>query len=1844
MKNKKDPIKKELLHLKNEYLQEDIKEDAKRDLKRKVRKRGMFDRLIQSWMGICRGNLDMSADFQKLYESEGIKGESIKAAFFKKAEEVKKDMKRYPWTEKMAVSLCSIYDFLITEIIKRDLIILLAFKVIQSLNFVSIIITFMEKRYILFRRDIPTFTIVQYILLYAIQIIFNHLLEIWINSREDTIRAKIKRSIQMLIYEKLAISSIRFLEHSDNNMIYRLWYSIVEDYSKYKIFYTSLVSVSLWIIIIIYACIMKKLIQIILLLMIIVVRLGFAHVIEYLKHMSLQKHLESSYDLRKGIYEFISNFKSFHLKKLKQRFINSNQYATTSKLDSVSKFIRIWSFETLYTELVFCLALLYSPLVMYINKDKPLDKKNNDYKLLFFEGYFSIHLIHSLTNSVCHRLTNLYGGHLSYQKSKVLLGQFFNQEFEMIDIKEERKMIEENPDGDVVFENCDILQRNMTDMKNYVELVLGRSSFSSSGSSIKDDFKKFSSMKIIENQTSLSLNLNPSKNDGFRLAISGFNLRLSKGTRLCVLENNQDKQIRTFIDVFLRESFIADGKVQLNSSVSYFNPNKSKLITGKTIRENIIFGRDFDQERYDETLKIFDVQFGNYQSFDYHQVAENGLNIRTEDARNILFARFLYQDCDVYIIEEYFTDLNLAVMKEQIRFIIKHILQHKTIIFCSNSIELIKLANQVLIFNSESQHSMISATDFLEQRGISKQRKSASSYGNLTPKSERHLVLRNKVKNSVFFANISFEEELAISKRKESQSRRIESFNSKKPDILAQLAFGIYLVQKKRQEGLFFDSEPTVCLATIERMIRVVLSKHELKSRIMLQITLQVISLVSFSVAELLVIKEVFKSMTHPTLSKNSTSLKMFTSISIVVITSVVFKCIMSCITSSNVTKWMRHINNEVQKSIMNSKIQRILRKKHHIILSNLDKNLCNIELDLTLVLSRLIEGSVDITVSIMIMTVALSLTPLPIILTSIYLFYSLFRSLIPVYIKICQLNSTIESKIDDLNFQLLSLIGGYRIAGRIQELLKYSSNLCDRLAHSQIIRKSKVTKVIGIFVAVNSSLFVIGNLILVILCYRNITNFFKFDIHVILWGILSIFRPMYSIMTFPYYIISLVDILVSCTKVFAFIEEKDDNSSSPGKEEKSFKKKSQPNFSAPIIFKNVSLTTGVQPILKKISMTIKPFSKVAVFGVNGGSRSSLFNLIMKVLKRDPTPHSSISIFGQSIDQMEDQTITNNVFFIERSPILFEGTLGKNLDPFSVYSQNEIQEVLLLSFINGKTERKFEEVVESIKIQSIGKSAKNKGFNLVVKNCDDLINSNQMIDIDNRNIENLNQSFRIKEMRDQNSDQEIDLQDKNKQNRESLVIEPMKIIFDSLSVDLQSEKRRTREGQAMEFNQKGASRPLQRVESKYISGLDYDCRASPPDIFVNSKKLLKEIQPSSLASIKIRIDSPKKKNETSNKESSPKIKTKSEFVQVMRSEDTKIDNHKKLLTKKIEIKDDKNPVVTKRQEEKIIEILDTKVAFEGKNINYEIAKCILFSRALLEKPKILLTYEEALSFGQGVEANIKILSEKLEKTTVLVITKEPNNLLSYSDMLFVDSGMLIEQGDPAVLIQARDSFLHRYLDETDFPLLENLKLKSNLIGNSKKTKPSDKLILEIPSDSESAMSRLYNEPQRSNEEINKHPKEELTPIGNQTKGPVKGREQGRNEYFECEDDIDKLSELASASNIPILNYHSSYIKTHSIDQIGNSNWKKKGKQGVSADFGDEEVLNRPRKIERNDTKMEATDIRLDFRSSSIENELEQIKALKKSLKYQEAPSESSQLSINRIYMLNANPSKASKNL
>src|SRR3990167_3130002 len=58
--------------------------------------------------------------------------------------------------------------------------------------------------------------------------------------------------------------------------------------------------------------------------------------------------------------------------------------------------------------------------------------------------------------------------------------------------------------------------------------------------------------------------------------------------------------------------------------------------------------------------------------------------------------------------------------------------------------------------------------------------------------------------------------------------------------------------------------------------------------------------------------------------------------------------------------------------------------------------------------------------------------------------------------------------------------------------------------------------------------------------------------------------------------------------------------------------------------------------------------------------------------------------------------------------------------------------------------------------------------------------------------------------------------------------------------------------------------------------------------------------------------------------------------------------------------------------------LDKQVGFSGNNLHPELRKLCLVVRAMLEKPELLLIYEEVLDFGHGLEKNLQLLFQLLE--------------------------------------------------------------------------------------------------------------------------------------------------------------------------------------------------------------------------------------------------------------------------
>lgn len=130
-------------------------------------------------------------------------------------------------------------------------------------------------------------------------------------------------------------------------------------------------------------------------------------------------------------------------------------------------------------------------------------------------------------------------------------------------------------------------------------------------------------------------------------------------------------------------------------------------------------------------------------------------------------------------------------------------------------------------------------------------------------------------------------------------------------------------------------------------------------------------------------------------------------------------------------------------------------------------------------------------------------------------------------------------------------------------------------------------------------------------------------------------------------------------------------------------------------------------------------------------------------------------------------------------------------------------------------------------------------------------------------------------------------------------------------------------------------------------------------------------------------------------------------------------------------------------EKEINKFLSFGVLNEGKNISSTMRKLMMICRAVINNPKILLVYEETLNFGKGVRENLMILSNKLPNTAIICITRDSDHVLSYDMIFFIDAGRLIEKGSPTDLLNNPESYLYKFLNETEPANFIKLKYEMN---------------------------------------------------------------------------------------------------------------------------------------------------------------------------------------------------------
>ena len=167
-------------------------------------------------------------------------------------------------------------------------------------------------------------------------------------------------------------------------------------------------------------------------------------------------------------------------------------------------------------------------------------------------------------------------------------------------------------------------------------------------------------------------------------ALEGF--EVLKGELVAIVgRSGQGKS--SLLGAILGDMLSAGGTKNVNGSIAYV-PQQAWVFNA-TIRENILFGKPFDQRKYAEAIRAscLERDLRLMPGGDLTELGEKGVNMSGGQKQRLSIARAVYADADVVIMDDPLSALDAHVAKEVFEKCLCGVLKGKTRIFVTNRVE-----------------------------------------------------------------------------------------------------------------------------------------------------------------------------------------------------------------------------------------------------------------------------------------------------------------------------------------------------------------------------------------------------------------------------------------------------------------------------------------------------------------------------------------------------------------------------------------------------------------------------------------------------------------------------------------------------------------------------------------------------------------------------------------------------------------------------------------------------------------------------------------------------------------------------------------------------------------------------------------------------------------------------------------------------------------------------------------------------------------------------------------------------------------------------------------------------
>ena len=133
--------------------------------------------------------------------------------------------------------------------------------------------------------------------------------------------------------------------------------------------------------------------------------------------------------------------------------------------------------------------------------------------------------------------------------------------------------------------------------------------------------------------------------------LSDIDVEVEKG-KLCVVIGMVGSGKSSLLNAILGEISLLQGTTKVKGGISY--ASQEAWVFGASVRQNILFGQEFDRHRYQKVVKACSLikDFKQFPQGDQTIVGERGSSLSGGQKARINLARAVYRQADIYLLDD----------------------------------------------------------------------------------------------------------------------------------------------------------------------------------------------------------------------------------------------------------------------------------------------------------------------------------------------------------------------------------------------------------------------------------------------------------------------------------------------------------------------------------------------------------------------------------------------------------------------------------------------------------------------------------------------------------------------------------------------------------------------------------------------------------------------------------------------------------------------------------------------------------------------------------------------------------------------------------------------------------------------------------------------------------------------------------------------------------------------------------------------------------------------------------------------------------------------------------------